>query len=60
VQVNFKASKEFGDLLADLSKPEGGLRRYLARLVAKDGHPVPAADINPPTGRRRGTGRSDE
>lgn len=57
VQINFKATEEFADLLAELAVPHGGLRRYLAHLVSSAGHAVPAADINPPTTKRRGQGR---
>src|SRR4051812_31180689 len=53
VQINFKATEEFAILLAELSEPDGGIRRYLARVLHEAGHPVPAADLNPPTGRRR-------
>ncbi len=56
VQINFKATEEFANLLATEAAKQGGLRRFLAGLMAQAGYAVPDADINPPVSRRRGLG----
>jgi hypothetical protein len=53
VQVNFKASEEFADLIAREAEKAGSTRRLIARLMRDAGHPVPDADVNPPDNRRR-------
>ena len=54
VQINFKATEEFANLLATEAAKQGGLRRFLATLMSQAGYAVPDADINPPVSRRRG------
>jgi hypothetical protein len=58
VQVNFKASEAFADLLAQEAVKAGSTRRFLARLMRDAGYAVPEADLNPPETRRRGVGLS--
>ena len=58
VQVNFKASEAFADLLAQEAAKAGSTRRFLARLMRDAGYAVPEADLNPPETRRRGVGLS--
>jgi hypothetical protein len=53
VQVNFKASEEFADLIAEAAEKAGSTRRLFARLMRDAGYPVPEADVNPPDNRRR-------
>jgi hypothetical protein len=53
VQVNFKASEVFADLIAREGEKAGSTRRFLARLMREAGYEVPEADVNPPDNRRR-------
>ena len=53
VQVNFKASEAFADLIAREGEKAGSTRRFLARLMREAGFDVPEADVNPPDNRRR-------
>jgi hypothetical protein len=53
VQVNFKASEDFADLIAREAEKAGSTRRLFARLMREAGYPVPDADVNPPDNRRR-------
>lgn len=53
VQVNFKASEEFADLIAQEAERAGSTRRFIARLMKDAGFSVPDADVNPPDNRRR-------
>ena len=53
VQVNFKASEAFADLIAREAEKAGSTRRFIARLMREAGFPVPDADVNPPDNRRR-------
>jgi hypothetical protein len=53
VQVNFKASEEFADLIAQEAERAGSTRRFIARLMRDAGFAVPDADVNPPDNRRR-------
>lgn len=53
VQVNFKASEAFADLIAREAEKAGSTRRFIARLMKEAGFPVPDADVNPPDNRRR-------
>ena len=53
VQVNFKASEAFADLIAREGEKAGSTRRFLARLMREAGYDVPEADVNPPDNRRR-------
>ena len=55
VQVNFKASEAFADLIAREAEKAGSTRRLFARLMKEAGYPVPDADVNPPDNRRRRT-----
>lgn len=52
VAMNFKCTSDMARLLARLSEPEGGLRRFLAKTLRDVGHDVPENDLNPPTNRR--------
>ncbi len=53
VQVNFKASEEFADLIAREAEKAGSTRRLFARLMRDAGFNVPEADVSPPDNRRR-------
>jgi hypothetical protein len=53
VQVNFKASGAFADLIAREAENAGSTRRLFARLMRDAGYDVPEADVNPPDNRRR-------
>jgi len=53
VQINFKASEAFADLIAREAEKAGSTRRLFARLMRDVGHEVPEADVNPPDNRRR-------
>ncbi len=53
VQVNFKASEAFADLIAVEGEKAGSTRRFIARLMRNAGYDVPEADVNPPDNRRR-------
>jgi len=53
VQINFKASGAFADLIAREAEKAGSTRRLFARLMRDAGHEVPEADVNPPDNRRR-------
>ena len=53
VQVNFKASEAFADLLAREAQKVGSTRRLVARLMRDAGFDVPEADVNPLDPRRR-------
>jgi hypothetical protein len=53
VQVNFNASEEFADLIAELAQEAGSTRRLMARLFRAAGHDVPLADLQPFDNRRR-------
>ena len=53
VQVNFKASGAFADLIAREAEKAGSTRRLFARLMRDAGYDVPEADVNPPDNRRR-------
>ncbi len=53
IQINFKASEAFADLIAHEAEKAGSTRRFLARLMRGAGYDVPEADVNPPDNRRR-------
>jgi hypothetical protein len=54
VQVNFRCTTEFADLLADDAEREGiSIRQLIARWGAAYGRPVPQFDLVPPTPTRR-------
>jgi hypothetical protein len=53
VQINFKASAAFADLIAREAENAGSTRRLFARLMRDAGYDVPEADVNPPDNRRR-------
>jgi hypothetical protein len=53
VQINFKASEAFADLIAREAEKAGSTRRLFARLMRDAGYEVPEADVNPPDNRRR-------
>jgi hypothetical protein len=53
VQVNFKASEAFADLIAREAEKAGSTRRFFARLMRDAGYQVPEADVNPTDNRRR-------
>src|ERR1700761_5601673 len=53
IQVNFKASEAFADLIAREAEKAGSTRRLFARLMRDAGYDVPEADVNPPDNRRR-------
>ncbi len=53
VQVNFKASEAFADVIAREGEKAGSTRRFFARLMREAGFDVPEADVNPPDNRRR-------
>jgi hypothetical protein len=53
VQINFKATEAFADLLAREGEKAGSTRRFLARILRDAGYEVPEADLNPPDTRRR-------
>lgn len=55
VQVNFKATEAFAELLGREAEKAGSTRRFLARLMREAGFDVPEADVNPPDTRRRRT-----
>lgn len=58
VQINFKASEAFADLIAREGEKAGSTRRFFARLMRDAGFDVPEADVNPPDNRRaRGSRR---
>jgi hypothetical protein len=59
VQVNFKASEVFADLIAREGEKAGSTRRFLARLMRNAGYDVPEADVSPPDNRRRRGGPRD-
>lgn len=59
VQVNFKASEAFADLIAREGEKAGSTRRFFARLMRNAGYDVPEADVNPPDNRRRRGGMRD-
>lgn len=53
VQVNFKASEAFANLIAREAEKAGSTRRLFARLMRDAGFEVPDADVTPPDNRRR-------
>lgn len=53
VQINFKASEAFADLIAREGEKAGSTRRLFARLMRQAGFEVPEADVNPLDNRRR-------
>jgi hypothetical protein len=53
VQVNFKASETFANLIAREAEKAGSTRRLFARLMRDAGFDVPEADVSPPDNRRR-------
>lgn len=53
VQVNFKATEAFAELIGREAEKVGSTRRFLARLMRQAGFDVPEADVNPPDTRRR-------
>jgi hypothetical protein len=53
VQINFKASEAFADLIAREAEKAGSTRRFFARMMKDAGYNVPDADVNPPDNRRR-------
>jgi hypothetical protein len=53
VQVNFNASEEFAELIAELAQEAGSTRRLMARMFRDAGHKVPQADLQPFDNRRR-------
>ncbi|MXP66083.1 hypothetical protein E0493_22315 [Roseomonas sp. M0104] len=58
VQINFKASEAFADLIAQEAEKAGSTRRLFARLMREAGYEVPEADVNPPDNRRRRGGNA--
>ena len=56
VQVNFKASETFADLIAREAEKVGSTRRFIARLMRQAGYDVPDADVQPHDNRRRRPG----
>lgn len=52
VQVNFKASEAFADLIAREAEKAGSTRRLFARLMRDAGYDVPDADVMPADNRR--------
>jgi hypothetical protein len=57
VQINFKATEAFADLVAQEAEKVGSTRRFFARLMRDAGYDVPEADINPPDTRHRRAAR---
>ncbi len=53
IQINFKASEAFADLIAREAEKVGSTRRLFARLMRNAGYDVPEADVNPLDNRRR-------
>ena len=53
MQVNFKASEAFADLIAREAEKAGSTRRLFARLMRGAGFDVPEADVSPPDNRRK-------
>jgi hypothetical protein len=54
VQVNFRCTTEFADLLADDAEQQGiSIRQLIARWGKANGRPVPQFDLTPPTPTRR-------
>jgi hypothetical protein len=53
VQINFKASEAFANLIAREADKAGSTRRLFARLMRDAGYVVPEADVNPPDNRRK-------
>jgi hypothetical protein len=53
IQINFKASEAFADLISREAEKAGSTRRLFARLMRDAGYEVPEADVNPPDNRRR-------
>ena len=53
VQINFKASETFADLIAREAEKAGSTRRLFAKLMRDAGYEVPEADVSPPDNRRR-------
>ena len=53
VQVNFNASEEFADLIAEEAMKAGSTWRFLARVLRDAGFRVPEADLSPMDNRRR-------
>ena len=53
VQINFKASEAFANLIAHEAEKVGSTRRLFARLMRDAGFEVPEADVHPPDNRRR-------
>ena len=53
IQINFKASEAFADLIAREAEKAGSTRRLFARLMRDAGYDVPEADVSPPDNRRR-------
>lgn len=52
VQINFKASEAFAELIAREADKAGSTRRLFARLMRSAGHDVPDADVMPADNRR--------
>jgi hypothetical protein len=53
VQINFKASEAFANLIAREADKAGSTRRLFARLMREAGYVVPEADVNPADNRRK-------
>ncbi len=53
VQINFKASETFAELIAIEAEKAGSTRRLFARLMRDAGYEVPEADVSPLDNRRR-------
>jgi hypothetical protein len=53
MMMSFKASKSFARMLAREAEAEGGIRRFVARLCKEAGYPVPDADLNGGSKKRR-------
>lgn len=53
VQINFKASETFAELIATEAEKAGSTRRLFARLMRDAGYEVPEADVSPLDNRRR-------
>ncbi len=51
-QMGFRASPNMARVLAKLSEPQGGLRRWIAQVLHDQGHDIGAEDLIPPRTRR--------
>lgn len=53
VLVNFRASRQLAKAVQQASAEHGGVRRWLAKLLHEQGHPIPAEELLPPPPARR-------